>query len=82
MGDLIRFPLERRLEQRARAEGAPPRVPGVTVEYHPDGNVEYVQQPGWFGVRIRPPTVVSTPNLEVQIKSWLGDAIIPDGAAK
>lgn len=37
MGEVIRFPVERRLAQ-------------VAADQEP----EYVQAPGWFGVRLRP----------------------------
>lgn len=57
MGEVIRFPLERR--SQTVAERAP----------------EYVQEPGWFGVRLRPddlPVVYATPGMNVVVTEWCG----------
>lgn len=44
---------------------------------------EYVQQPGWFGVRLRPPDVVvpAGTGLNITITHWLGEPVITDGSA-
>jgi hypothetical protein len=50
---LLRFPLERRLvaiSREAEAEKPSERHAGV----------EYVREPGWFGVRLRPETSSSS----------------------
>ena len=55
-GRLLRFPLERRLAamaDEAEAENALEAHAGVEGAIP---GVEYVQAPGWFGVRLRPET--------------------------
>jgi hypothetical protein len=52
VGDIVRFPVERTSRWRERARIVRRLI--TEDQGSMDAPVEYVQQPGWFGVRLRP----------------------------